>query len=264
MKNIKQDVTIAILVIIICFVITIVTKANFVWVILPVFFTILLAILGKLLREKYGSSYGITIYLFLLFAVPLIWYFFSTSMPMKSAVLESNKNMYDLESFKEYSEGVDAKTEVAKFQFKRDSILKLQVNELLKDGLVDSAMNLIKINQANSQKLKEKLFTGGGSEGQSKQYAWFPVGTKTTAYVTKPEYQRRCNLWLYRGQKVKIRGLVDCKYRLVHNAALPTEWRKLSRSDEKEEIIQEEGSIEFTTDVRDGQLINVAYLEVIE
>lgn len=165
MKNILQDIIIAVLVIIMCFVITLVTKASFVWIILPVFFTILLAILGKLLREKYGSSYGITIYLFLFFVVPLLWYLFCSQMPITALTLQTQKKAEDFSSFQNYEGSVDAKQQFVDFQLKQDSILKIQVSKLLLENKVDSALTLIKQSKENSERIKASLF----SEDPSKQ-----------------------------------------------------------------------------------------------
>jgi energy-coupling factor transporter transmembrane protein EcfT len=159
MNDIKNSLLIGIITFILCLIITITTGISFFWLIIPIIFILLTAFLSKLLKEKFGSSYGIIGYLVLLFAIPLLWYLFSSKMPITSLTLDSKQNEMDLSSFQDYREGVDAKKEVARYQMKQDSVLKDTVSLLLSEGKVEDALALIKKHESTSDKIKKELFS---------------------------------------------------------------------------------------------------------
>jgi len=159
MTNQIKDIIIGVLILVMCVIITLLANITFWWIFLPVFFIVLLLILSKLLKERFGKTYGIVYYLGAMLFIPAIWYIFCSNMPMTSIVADNKRKSEDLSAFKDYQEGIDAKKQVAEYQMKQDSILKEQVSQLLKDGKVDSALKLIKENATSSQKIKDELFS---------------------------------------------------------------------------------------------------------
>jgi len=215
MKNYVQDIIISVLVVIICFIITVVTGASFFWLLLPIVFTILLAFLGKLLREKYGSSYGITTYLFLFFAVPLLWYVFCSQMPITALTLKTQQKVEDFSSFKKYEGDIDAKQQFVDYQVRQDSILKDAVAKLLSENKVDSALSLIESSKKNAEMIKEKLFSlsneeipnGEVTKGQIVEPS--KAGTSQTIWFN-PKQKVRSTIYLHRYQKYRIFASADC------------------------------------------------------
>lgn len=159
MNNIKNNIFIGIITFILCIIITVISGINFFWLIVPIIFIALVVFLSAHLRERFGKTYGIIVYFVLLFVVPIIWYLFSSSMPITSKTLESQQKAEDLSAFQKYQGSVDAKKEVAHYQMKQDSILREQVSLLLSEGKVDSALMLIKQNETSSEKIKQELFS---------------------------------------------------------------------------------------------------------
>ena len=159
MNNLRTNILIGVVALILCLVITITNGVNFFLLVIPLVLIVLIIFLSGLLKKRFGKTYGITPILFLVFVIPVLWYLISANMPMTSKMIEHKKNKEDLSSFQNYSGGVDAKKEVANYQFRQDSILKEQVSLLLKEGKVDSALALIKQNESTSEKIKNELFS---------------------------------------------------------------------------------------------------------
>ena len=159
MTNLKTNILIGAVALILCLIITITNGINFFLLAIPLLVIILIIYLSGLLKQRFGKTYGITWMLLLVFVIPGLWYLISANMPMTSKMIEHKKNKEDLSSFQNYSGGVDAKKEVANYQFRQDSILKEQVSLLLKEGKVDSALALIKQNESTSEKIKNELFS---------------------------------------------------------------------------------------------------------
>ena len=159
MKGFLQDILIGVLIFVICLIIAIVTGANFLWLFLPLVVIVLLAILGNLLRQKYGSTYGITVYLFLFLVVPILWYLFCSQMPITAVTLKTQQKAEDFSSFEKYEGSIDAKKQFVDYQMKQDSITNQEVSKLLKENKVDSALALIKQSKSNSDKIKKELLT---------------------------------------------------------------------------------------------------------
>lgn len=157
MKGFFQDIVIAVLAFVICLIIAIVTGANFLWLLLPIVVIILLAMLGNLLRQRYGSTYGVTAYLFLFFAVPLLWYLFCSQMPITALTIKTQQKAEDFSSFQNYEGSIDAKQQFVEYQTRQDSILKIEVSKLLNENKVDEALQLIKDNKEKLDKLKNEL-----------------------------------------------------------------------------------------------------------
>lgn len=158
MNNLKNNFLIGVITFILCIIITITTGTNFLYLIVPILFIVLIAFLATVLKERFGKTYGIIGYLIILFVIPIAWYMFSATMPITSMMLESQKQAEDLSAFQNYSGSVDAKKEIAKYQIKQDSILKDQVSILLNEGKIDSALALIKQNETSSERIKKELF----------------------------------------------------------------------------------------------------------
>lgn len=158
MKGFLQDIIIGVLIFVICLIIAIVTGANFLWLFLPLVIIVLLATLGNLLRQRYGSSYGITVYLFLFLVVPILWYLFCSQMPITAVTLKTQQKAEDFSSFKNYEGSIDAKQQFVEYQLRQDSIVKQEVSRLLNDGKVDSALALLKQSQSNTDKIRNQLF----------------------------------------------------------------------------------------------------------
>lgn len=173
MKGFFQDIVIAVLAFVICLIIAIVTGANFLWLLLPIVVIMLLAMLGNLLRQRYGSSYGVTAYLFLFFVVPLLWYLFCSQMPITALTIKTQQKAEDFSSFKNYEGSIDAKQQFVDFQVRQDSILKQEVSKLLSENKVDEALQLMKDNKTKIEKLKKELL--GTSDIESPE-----VTTKNT------------------------------------------------------------------------------------
>jgi hypothetical protein len=157
MKNFLQDIIIGVLIFVICLIIAIVTGANFLWLFLPLVIIVLLATLGNLLRQRYGSTYGITVYLFLFLVVPILWYLFCSQMPITAVTLKTQQKAEDFSSFKNYEGSIDAKKQFVDYQLKQDSITNQEVSKLLKENKVDEALQLIKDNKTKIEKLKKEL-----------------------------------------------------------------------------------------------------------
>jgi len=158
MNNIKLNVLIGSVTFVLCLIITITSSINFFWLIVPIFFIILVVYLASLLRQRFGTSYGIPAYLIVLFVIPILWYLFSANMPFTSKMIASQQKAEDFSSFQNYAGSVDAKQEVANYQMKQDSILKEQVSKLLQENKVDSALSLIKHHDKSSDRIKNELF----------------------------------------------------------------------------------------------------------
>jgi hypothetical protein len=159
MNNLKTNILIGVVALVLCLVITLTNGINFFLLAIPLLVIILIIYLSGLLKNRFGKTYGITWILLLVFVIPGLWYVISANMPMTSKMIEHKKNKEDLSSFQNYSGGVDAKKEVANYQFRQDSILKEQVSLLLNEGKVDSALALIKQNESTSEKIKNELFS---------------------------------------------------------------------------------------------------------
>lgn len=159
MNNLKNNILIGLLALVLCLVITITNGINFFFLIIPLVLIVLILFLSGLLKKRFGKTYGIAGILFLVFIIPVVWYLISANMPMTYKMMEHQKKSEDLSAFQKYSGGVDAKKEVADYQLKQDSLLKEQVSLLLSEGKVDSALMLIKQNEASSQKIKDELFS---------------------------------------------------------------------------------------------------------
>jgi len=91
--------------------------------------------------------------------IPIGWFIFSANLPMTHFMLEEKKKREDLLSFKDYSAGLDAKKEVAEYQFKKDSLLRSEVSQLLKDDNIDSVLTIIRKNDLVTEKIKKGLFS---------------------------------------------------------------------------------------------------------
>jgi len=78
---------------------------------------------------------------------------------MTHYMLEEKKKREDLLSFKDYSAGLDAKKEVANYQFRKDSLLKTEVTDLLKQDNIDSVLTIIRKNDLVIEKIKKGLFS---------------------------------------------------------------------------------------------------------
>lgn len=159
MNNLRTNILIGVVALALCLVITITNGVNFFFLAIPLVLIVLIIFLSGLLKRRFGKTYGITPILFLVFVVPVLWYLISANMPMTAKMIEHQKKTEDLSAFQKYSGGVDAKKEVADYQFQQDSILREQVSLLLKDGKVDSALILIKQNETTSEKIKKELFS---------------------------------------------------------------------------------------------------------
>lgn len=183
MNNLKTNILIGMIALILCIVITITNGINFFMLAIPLFVIILIIYLSSLLKKRFGKTYGITWMLLLIFVVPGMWYIFSANMPMTSKMIEHKKNKEDLSSFQNYTGGVDAKKEVADYQFRQDSILKEQVSLLLKEGKVDSALALIKQNETTSEKIKNELFSSVTSS-QNKSHEQYSNSNSNTSSTT--------------------------------------------------------------------------------
>lgn len=164
MKNFLQDIIIGVLIFVICLIIAIVTGANFLWLFLPLVIIVLLAVLGNLLRQRYGSTYGITVYLFLFLVVPILWYLFCSQMPITAVTLKTQQKAEDFSSFKNYEGSIDAKKQFVDYQMKQDSITNQNVSKLLSENKVDEALQLIKDNKAKIEKLKKELLSNSQIE----------------------------------------------------------------------------------------------------
>lgn len=171
MNNLKNNILIGLLVLVLCLVITITNGINFFFLIIPLVLIVLILFLSDLLKKRFGKSYGIAGILFLVCIIPVIWYLISANMPMTYKMIEHQKKSEDLSAFQKYSGGVDAKKEVADYQLKQDSLLKEQVSLLLSEGKVDSALALIKQNEASSQKIKDELFSSVTSSQIKKEHS---------------------------------------------------------------------------------------------
>ncbi len=169
MNNLKNNILIGLLALVLCLVITITNGINFFYLIIPLVLIVLILFLSGLLKKRFGKTYGIAGILFLVFIIPVVWYLISANMPMTYKMMEHQKKSEDLSAFQKYSGGVDAKKEVADYQLKQDSILKEQVSLLLSEGKVDSALALIKQNEVSSQKIKDELFSSVTSSQINKE-----------------------------------------------------------------------------------------------
>ncbi|MBX7046549.1 MAG: YARHG domain-containing protein [Ignavibacteria bacterium] len=158
MNNIKFNLLIGTVTFILCVIITVSCRINFFWLAVPLVFIILSAYLSSAMRKRFGRTYGISVYLIILFAIPVLWFVFSANMPITSVMLEARQKMEDLFAFQKYAGSVDAKTEIAQYQMKQDSIVKMQVTALLKEGKVDSALALVKQNDNVSERIKKEIF----------------------------------------------------------------------------------------------------------
>lgn len=168
MNNLKTNILIGVVALVLCLIITIANGINFFLLAIPLLVIILIIYLSGLLKNRFGKTYGITWMLLLVFVIPGLWYLISANMPMTSKMIEHKKNKEDLSSFQNYSGGVDAKKEVADYQFHQDSILKEKVSLLLKDDKVDSALALIKQSEENSEKVKSQLFNQENYDSENK------------------------------------------------------------------------------------------------
>lgn len=158
MNNIKFNILICTVTFILCVIITVAFGINFFWLAVPFVFIILSAYLSSVMRNRFGRTYGISVYMILLFVIPILWWIFSANMPITSVMLEAKQKAEDLLSFQKITGGVDAKTQIAQYQLKQDSLLKEQVNNLLKEGKIDSALSLIKQNDNLSERIKKEIF----------------------------------------------------------------------------------------------------------
>lgn len=159
MNNLKYNVLIGIVLILMCAIITIINGVNFFFLFIPMFFIIVMLWLSSLLKKRFGHSYGVGLLLFLICITPIGWYYFSANLPMTHFMIEDKKKSKDLLSFQEYFGAVDAKKEIADYQIKQDSILHQTVTQLLTENLIDSALTLVRKNQMITEKIKRGLFT---------------------------------------------------------------------------------------------------------
>lgn len=145
--------------VLICAIITITNGVNFFFLLVPILFIVVLLWFSSLLRERFGRTYGAAFFLFLICVVPIGWFIFSANLPMTHLILEERKKHEDLLSFKDYSAGIDAKKDVAEYQFRKDSLLRLEISQLLKDDNIDSVLSLIRKNDVVTEKIKKGLFS---------------------------------------------------------------------------------------------------------
>ena len=146
--------------VLICAIITITNGVNFFLLLIPILFIIVLLWFSRLLKQRFGKTYGAAFLLFLICVVPIGWFIFSANLPMTYLMMEDRKKHEDLLSFKNYSGGVDAKKEVAEYQLRKDSVLREEVSQLLKEDNIDSVLSLIRKNQLVTEKIKKGLFSG--------------------------------------------------------------------------------------------------------
>lgn len=145
--------------VLICAIITITNGVNFFLLLIPILFIIVLLWFSSLLKLRFGRTYGAAFLLFLICIIPIGWYIFSANLPMTYLMMEDRKKHEDLLSFKNYSGGVDAKKEVADYQLRKDSLLQLEVSQLLKEDNIDSVLSLIRKNELITEKIKKGLFS---------------------------------------------------------------------------------------------------------
>lgn len=193
MNNLKLNILISAVTFILCVIITVTSGINFFWIIVPIIIIGLVAVLSSLMKQRFGSTYGIAGYMVILFVIPTLWYIFSSNMPITSKTIESQKKVEDLSSFQKYSGSVDAKKEVAQYQMKQDELLKEQVTALLNLGKVDSALSLIKQNESSSERIKKELFssitnTTTTTQNTPSQPSSSPPPTQQNTYTNQNSY----------------------------------------------------------------------------
>lgn len=145
--------------VLICTIITITNGVNFFLLLIPILFIVVLLWFSSLLRQRFGRTYGAAFFLFLICIIPIGWFVFSANLPMTHLMIEERRKHEDLLSFKNYSGGVDAKKEVAEYQLRKDSLLRLEVSQLLKKDNIDSVLSLIRKNELVTEKIKKGLFS---------------------------------------------------------------------------------------------------------
>jgi len=159
MKKIIYEIWLAVVIIITAIVITVSTGVPSQWILIPVLVAGLCGLIAYLFRQsRLKKSFGIPTFLLMVFLVSVGWYLFCVNMPITSAVIESQKEAKDFDSFKNFKEGTKGDKNFLAFQLRQDSIYDAGVAQLLSVGKDDEALTFRKEHKAKFRKLVEGLF----------------------------------------------------------------------------------------------------------
>jgi len=139
MKQFFKDTSTEIKILLLAFIACIVIYASFynlisVWyIIMPIVILGVIGVLSYFLRQRFGRTFGITVFLLSIVFVLGGQYFFSKYFPVTTDTIVSQKKDKDLQQFDKFKPGMDARIQIEKLQKENDSLTSLQVLYIRQD-----------------------------------------------------------------------------------------------------------------------------------
>lgn len=220
-------------------------EINFWYIVTPVVLLGLIGALKQQIQTRYNKSFGIPAFIITLCIVLAGQYFFAKYLPVTSDTVENQKKRADLESFKYNPESIDAKLEFTKFQKINDSLTKIEVERLLKEGKVDEAVSCIEGNNQKTQKIKNFLFRNESSKSKEEDpqshsisyqtsqpnRTFSKTGTKETLYFEKTgDVKKTSIIYLCPGQRIRVYSSTDCKIYNSKIDVIPNTWESYTQT----------------------------------